>query len=150
MVRKIWVQFLVGPYQRIKKWYLIPPCLTLSKIRYVSRVKWSNSGKGVAPSPTPQCSSYLKGSLLVALDYGRQLYFTYIYIYIYIYISHVKGKRFPWLSLSFSLALPFNHSSSLASLLGDILCPHRADVSQPLLVGHYRCVHVQNSMREDH
>ena len=43
-------------------------------IRYVSRVKWSNPGKGVAPSPTPRCSSYWKGSLLVALDYGRQLY----------------------------------------------------------------------------
>ena len=24
------------------KWYLIPPCLTLRDIRYVSRVKWSN------------------------------------------------------------------------------------------------------------
>ena len=34
------------------KWYLIPPCLALSNIRYVSRVKWSNPGKGVAPSPT--------------------------------------------------------------------------------------------------
>ena len=32
-------------------------------------------GKGVAPSPTLRCSSYQKGSLLVALDYGRQLYF---------------------------------------------------------------------------
>ena len=32
--------------------------LTLSNIRYVSRVKWSNPGKEVAPSPTPQCSSY--------------------------------------------------------------------------------------------
>ena len=41
-----------------KKWYLIPPCLTLSNIRYISRVKWSNPGKGVAPSPTPRCSSY--------------------------------------------------------------------------------------------
>ena len=41
-----------------KKWYLIPPCLTLSNIRYVSRIKWSNPGKGGAPSPTPQCSSY--------------------------------------------------------------------------------------------
>ena len=49
--------------QRLKKWYLIPPCLTLSNIRYVSRVKWSNPGKGVAPFPTPQCSSYWKGSL---------------------------------------------------------------------------------------
>ena len=29
------------------KWYLMPPYLTLSIIRYVSRVKWSNPGKGV-------------------------------------------------------------------------------------------------------
>ena len=36
-----------------KKWYLIPTCLTLSNIRYVSRVKWSNPGKGVASSLTP-------------------------------------------------------------------------------------------------
>ena len=41
-----------------KKWYLIPPCLTLSLIWYVSIVKWSNQGKGVAPSPTPRCSSF--------------------------------------------------------------------------------------------
>ena len=48
---------------KTKKWYLIPPCLTLSIIRYVSRVKWINPGKGVVPSPTPWCSSYRKGSL---------------------------------------------------------------------------------------
>ena len=48
--------------------------LTLSNIRYISRVKWSNPGKGVAPSPTPRCSSYWKGSLLVALDYDHQIY----------------------------------------------------------------------------
>ena len=50
------------------KWYLIPPCLTLSNIRYVSRVKWSYPRKGVPPSPTPQCSSYREGSLRVTLD----------------------------------------------------------------------------------
>ena len=27
------------------------------------KIKWSNSGKGVAPFPTPWCSSYQKGSL---------------------------------------------------------------------------------------
>ena len=37
---------------------LIPPGLTLSNIRYISRVKWSNPGKGVVPSPTPRCRSY--------------------------------------------------------------------------------------------
>ena len=45
-----------------------------SIIRYVSRVKWSNSGKGVAPFPTPRCSSYWKERLGVTLDYGPQLY----------------------------------------------------------------------------
>ena len=45
---------------KTQKWYLIPPCLTLNNIKYVSRVKWSNPGKGVAPSPTPWCSGYWK------------------------------------------------------------------------------------------
>ena len=37
----------------VKKWYLMPPCVTLSIIRYGSKVKLNNPGKGVAPSPTP-------------------------------------------------------------------------------------------------
>ena len=84
-----WVQFQVESYQRLKKWYLMPHCLTLSIIRYGSRVKWSNPGKGVAPSLTPWCSSYRKGSLWVTLDKRRQLYLLtllHVYIYIYIYI----------------------------------------------------------------
>ena len=68
------VQSQVESYQRLKKRYLIPPCLTLSIIRYVSRVKWNNPGKRVASSPTPRCSSYWKGSLRIALDYSHQLY----------------------------------------------------------------------------
>ena len=75
MVRETGVQSQVESYQRHLKWYLIPPCLTLSNIKYVSRVKWSNSGKVVAPFLTPRCSSYRKGSLLVTFDYIRQLYF---------------------------------------------------------------------------
>ena len=39
---------------------MIPPCLTLSNIRYISKVKWSNREKGVAPSSTPPCSGYWK------------------------------------------------------------------------------------------
>ena len=54
------------------KWYLILPCLTLSIIRYVSRVKWRNTGKGVVPSPPPRCYSHWKGGLWVTLDHGRQ------------------------------------------------------------------------------
>ena len=58
---------------KAQKWYLKPPCLTLSIIMKGSRVKWINPRKGVGPSPTPWCSSYRKGSLRVTLDYGRQL-----------------------------------------------------------------------------
>ena len=89
MARETGVQSQVESYQRLKKWYLIPPCLTLSIIRYVSMVKWSNPEKGVASALTPRCSSYRKGSFRVALDYGHQLYLQYIYIYskyIYIYV----------------------------------------------------------------
>ena len=47
------------------------PCLTLSIIRYVSRIKCNNPEKGVAPSPTFWWSSQWKGSHWVAHDYGR-------------------------------------------------------------------------------
>ena len=50
------------PGRRLKNWYLMPPCLILSIIRYGSRVKLSNPGNGVAPSPTPRYSSYRKGA----------------------------------------------------------------------------------------
>ena len=63
MVQETRVRSLVESYKRLKKWYLMPPCLALTIIKYVSRVKWSNPGKGVAPSPTPRCCSYLKREL---------------------------------------------------------------------------------------
>ena len=59
---------------KTKKWYLMPPCLTLNIIKYVSRVKCSSPQKGVAPFPPPWCSRYQKGIHRVTLDYGRQLY----------------------------------------------------------------------------
>ena len=34
---------------------MVPPCLTLSNIRYVPRVKGSYTGKGVASSATHRC-----------------------------------------------------------------------------------------------
>ena len=74
MSRVTWIQSQVVSYQRLKKWYLMPPCLTLSIIRYRSRVTWSNPAKGVSPSPITWCSSYRKGSLRFAFDNSRQLY----------------------------------------------------------------------------
>ena len=50
MVQETWVQSQVESYERLKKWYLMLPCLTLSIIRQWSRVKWSNPRKGEAPS----------------------------------------------------------------------------------------------------
>ena len=72
--RSIWVECLPMVWetgaqsQRLKKWYLMPPCLTLSIIQYGSKLKWSNPGNGVTPSPISRWSSYWKGSLLVTLD----------------------------------------------------------------------------------
>ena len=45
------------------------------KVRIKGKVEQSR--EGVAPSPTPWCSSYRKGSLRVTLDYGRQLYLLF-------------------------------------------------------------------------
>ena len=42
------------------------------KVRIKGKVEQSR--ERVAPSPTPWCSSYRKGSLRVTLGYGRQLY----------------------------------------------------------------------------
>ena len=69
MIRETGVQFQVESYQRLKRWYLMLPCLTLSIIRYGSRVKWNNPGNGVAHFPTPWYSSYRKRSFRVTLDY---------------------------------------------------------------------------------
>ena len=59
---------------KTKKMVLDASLLNTQHYKYVSRVKWSNPGKGVTPSPTPRCSSYRKGSLRVTLDYSRHLY----------------------------------------------------------------------------
>ena len=61
------------------------------KVRIKGKVE--QSWEGVAPSPTPWCSSYRKGSLRVTLDYGRQLYFT-------ILIAHFRGDK-QWKFLNF-------------------------------------------------
>ena len=69
MAQKTGVWSQVESYQRPQKRYLITPFLTLSTIRYVSRVKWSNPEKGVASYSTSWCS-YWKWKLWVAFDYS--------------------------------------------------------------------------------
>ena len=55
----------------LKKLHLMPLCLTLSIIRYGSRVKWSNPGKTVTLSLAVVA---IEKSLRVTHDYGQQLY----------------------------------------------------------------------------
>ena len=98
MIRETWVQSQVESYQKLKKWYLIPPCLTLSIIRYTSRVKWVHPGKGEAPSPTPWCSSYWKGNLWVTLDNGRQLIIWYITGFFYAVRTRIITRKL-WMGL---------------------------------------------------
>ena len=78
MAWETWVQSQVKSYQRLKKTVFDASLLNTSIIKYRSRVKWSNPGKGVAPSPTLWCSSYQRGSLQITLNYGHQLYFYLI------------------------------------------------------------------------
>ena len=59
---------------KTQKMVLDSALLSNQYIKVRIKEKWSNPRNGVAPSPTPQCSSYLKGSLQVTLDYGHQLY----------------------------------------------------------------------------
>ena len=42
--------------------------------------KWSNPRKELANSPTPWCSSYWKGSLLVTLDYSWPTYCLCVFV----------------------------------------------------------------------
>ena len=79
-----------------KKWYLIPLCLTLSIIRYLSGVKWSNPRKGVAPSATPWCSNYWKGSPSTTVS---QLMYIYIFLlsaffFFFFFFFSIKKKSF--------------------------------------------------------
>ena len=71
IARETGVQSHVDSYQRLKKWYLMPLCLTPSIIRYGSRLKWSNPG--VASSHTSRCSNKWKGSLQSLFSHERFL-----------------------------------------------------------------------------
>ena len=61
------------------------------KVRIKS--KWNNPGKGVAPSPTPRGSSYLKGAFWSLPTPVGQLIYIYVYIYIYIYRERERERE---------------------------------------------------------
>ena len=47
------------------------------KVRIKGKVEQPREMSNTPHTHTPRCSSYWKRKLLVALDYGRQLYFIY-------------------------------------------------------------------------
>ena len=67
------IPFQVESFQRLKKWYLMPPYLTINIIRYVSMVSTPTQGKNVIP----HCSSYSKGSFWVSFDWVLP---NYVYV----------------------------------------------------------------------
>ena len=116
MIRETWVQSQVTSYQRLLKWYLIPPCLALSDIRYVLRVKWNILGKGVAASSTARCSSYWKGSLQVALYYSCQLYLLLLIIVIICLHTVIWWEMFLFNTNNFCRCMIF-YSSNLIQII---------------------------------
>ena len=76
-------------YQRLLKWYMIPPCLTLSNIRYILRVKWSNPGEELCPPLHLGVITIEKGafwSLSTTVAKFTRHICMYIYMFIYIVI----------------------------------------------------------------
>ena len=61
---------------KTQKWNLMPPCVTLSILRYRSRVKWGNTGKGLAPSLTSFVVAIEKGAF--GLSTTTTASFTYV------------------------------------------------------------------------
>ena len=83
-----------------KKWYLIPPCLTLSIIRYKLRVSREIQWKEWQPLLHLSVVAIEK----VTLDYGQP---TYIYIYIYYWIK--IQMIILWWNPQFIWKVLFNH-----------------------------------------
>ena len=79
----------------------------------------------MGPSPTVRCSSYWKGSLLVALDLGRQLYLQYSYDFSFFFFNHftpfffqkILLFFFPYLYFFFSFRARLNFLFLLLSFL---------------------------------
>ena len=85
--------------------------LNTRQCKVISRVKWSNPGKGVAPSSITRCSSYWKKGAFWS-PFTLVANFTYIYIYIYIIVMLIERSL---LTPSFFIC-PYR-SSSLQVLL---------------------------------
>ena len=95
------------------------------KVHIMGKVEQSRERSSALPntSPTPQCSSYWKGSLLVALDYGHQLYFMLTIslktLWIYAWISAKVWEEF--YETCYCSHSPFFLTSILSKMLYNLL-----------------------------
>ena len=107
------------------------------KVRIKGKVEQSR--EGVAPSPTPWCSSYRKGSFRVTLDYGRQLYLlTISHILLWYYIFTVRLTDLNWLLLIYHL---HDVPLELISLtLSHLYCPSFPTGLSGYILYQYRAV----------
>ena len=82
MVRETGVQFQVESYQKLKKWYLMPPCLTHSiiKARIKAKVKQSREW---STTFSLQIGVVAIKKVAFRSPSTKVTNFTYIYIYIY-------------------------------------------------------------------
>ena len=94
------------------------PYLTLSNIRYVSKIKWSNLGEGVAPSPTPQFSKLLKREPSGRSRLQSSIFFIYICLYRWIWLLNFYSFRVTRLNPNWTYACRlFVHLSFFFKLL---------------------------------
>ena len=68
MVRETWVQSQVVSYLKTLKMVLDTSLLNMQQYKVRVKGKVENPGKGVAPSPTPRCSSKCLPTLLFTLQ----------------------------------------------------------------------------------
>ena len=93
---------------KTQKWYLMSPCLTFNIIRWGWRVN------GATPSPTLRCSSYWKGSLLVTLDEGYQVYLlilstvmgAFYFCGFHVFFTFLRSLASSFFSLSCLISFP--------------------------------------------
>ena len=84
----------------------MPPWLILSIIRYGSRVKWSNPGKGVAPSHSHWCSSHRKGSLQAPSTTVANFtsFYSWFEFCVFILLDWLSGKGYKTQSYNLPIA----------------------------------------------
>ena len=79
---------------KTQKWYLMLPCLTLSILRYRSRIKWNNPRNEVMPSPVVAIekeTSGLPSTVVTNFTYEERFSFLFLTIFM---LSHVISSQF--------------------------------------------------------